>query len=80
VVSGTPFPAVPHPTRLDAAQPDYEAVLQAHRDAMAAGEPGYLDPTTAKFVLTAAYLWERGVCCDQGCRHCPYLAREGPAG
>ena len=22
-----------------------------------------------------AVLWERGECCDSGCRHCPYLAR-----
>jgi hypothetical protein len=26
-------------------------------------------------VLTARYLADRGSCCDQGCRHCPYLAR-----
>ena len=24
------------------------------------------------FVLTAAYLRERGYCCTNGCRHCPY--------
>ena len=25
------------------------------------------------FVLTARYLADRGTCCGQGCRHCPYL-------
>jgi hypothetical protein len=40
---------------------------------MAAGELGYLDPDTGLFVQTAATLADRGECCDQGCRHCPYL-------
>jgi hypothetical protein len=40
---------------------------------MAAGELGYDDPVTGLFVFTAAYLDERGYCCDQGCRHCPYV-------
>ena len=44
----------------------------AHAAAVAAGEPGYPDPTTGLFVLTAAYLRDRGECCGQGCRHCPY--------
>jgi hypothetical protein len=41
---------------------------------MAGDEPGYLDPDTGLFVLTAAYLLERAVCCGTGCRHCPYAA------
>ena len=44
----------------------------AHDRAVAAGEPGYLDPTSGLFVLTAAYLRERGTCCGNGCRHCPW--------
>ncbi|MDQ1711440.1 MAG: hypothetical protein QOE45_890 [Frankiaceae bacterium] len=44
----------------------------AHAAAEAAGEPGYLDPETGLFVLTAAYLLDRGTCCENGCRHCPY--------
>jgi hypothetical protein len=24
------------------------------------------------FVLTEKFLWERGFCCQNGCRHCPY--------
>jgi hypothetical protein len=47
-------------------------IVAAHDAAIASGEPGYIDPTTGLFVLTAAYLADRGTCCDQGCRHCPY--------
>jgi hypothetical protein len=43
-----------------------------HDAAVAAGDPGYLDPETGLFVLTAAYLAARGECCGSGCRHCPY--------
>lgn len=46
--------------------------MAAHDRAVAAGEPGYLDPDTGLFVMTASYLAERGHCCDSGCRHCPY--------
>lgn len=46
----------------------------AHDAAVAAGEPGYLDPDSGLFVLTAAYLADRGTCCGSGCRHCPYGA------
>lgn len=45
---------------------------RAHDDAVAAGEPGYLDPATGLFVMTAAYLAARDWCCGNGCRHCPY--------
>jgi hypothetical protein len=63
----------PHPDRLPLDHPRREAILAAHDDAMAAGELGYLDPDTGLFVQTAATLADRGECCDQGCRHCPYL-------
>ena len=65
--------ARPDPARLDPARPDYQAILAAHGHALAAGEDGYLDPATGLGCCTAAYLWERGTCCDSGCRHCPYL-------
>jgi len=48
------------------------AAQAAHDAAVAAGDPGYLDPETGLFVLTAAYLRDRGSCCGNGCRHCPY--------
>ena len=66
---------VPHVSRLDPNRPDYDAILDAHRTAVDAGEVGYLDPSTGLFVMTAQYLVDRGACCDQGCRHCPFLAR-----
>jgi hypothetical protein len=49
-----------------------DAIEKAHTAALAAGEPGYLDPQTGLFVLTAAYLRDRGFCCGNGCRHCPF--------
>ena len=63
----------PHPNRLDANHPYRDQILAAHAAAMAAGEPGYLDPVSGLFVLTAATLLARGECCDQGCRHCPFV-------
>jgi hypothetical protein len=63
----------PHPARLAPDHPLRAEILAAHDAAMAAGEPGYLDPVSGLFVQTAASLLERGSCCDQGCRHCPYL-------
>jgi hypothetical protein len=65
--------AVPDPGRLDPSRPDYRAVLAAHGRALEAGEDGYLDPSTGLWCFTAAWLWERGSCCDSGCRHCPYV-------
>lgn len=63
----------PHPSRLDPGHPRRDAILAAHSAALAAGEAGYLDPATRLFVLTAQTLADRGQCCAQGCRHCPYL-------
>ena len=62
----------PHPARLAPDHPAREAILAAHAAAMAADEPLYPDPDTGLLVMTAAYLVERGECCDTGCRHCPY--------
>ena len=49
-----------------------DAILAAHRAAVEAGEPGYLDPDTGLFVITAAEHVRRGHCCANDCRHCPY--------
>jgi hypothetical protein len=76
--TGGPLPEErrrPHPDRLPEDHPARRAVLAAHEAAMARGEPGYLDPVTGLFVMTAATLWARGTCCGSGCRHCPYGAR-----
>jgi len=63
----------PHPSRLPPDHPHGAAILAAHRAAVAAGEPGYLDPVTGLFVLTSAELAAQGTCCERGCRHCPYV-------
>jgi len=63
----------PHPDRLAPDHPRRADLLAAHRAAIEAGEPGYLDPATGLFVLTAAELLARGECCERGCRHCPYI-------
>ncbi|MDQ2729072.1 MAG: DUF5522 domain-containing protein [Actinomycetota bacterium] len=68
----------PHPHRLDRGRPDSASVLAAHRRAVAAGRTNYVDPTTGWTVLTAQFLWERGTCCDTGCRHCPYYGDRRP--
>jgi hypothetical protein len=49
-----------------------EEIVRAHEAAIAAGEPGYLDPETGYFVFTSATLLANGACCESGCRHCPY--------
>lgn len=63
----------PHPSRLPPGHPRRDEILACHSAALAATEPGYLDPDTGLFVLTAAYLAERGYCCARGCRHCPFV-------
>ena len=63
----------PHPARLPLDHPGRGEILARHAAAMAAGEAGYIDPDSGLFVLTAAYLRDRGYCCERGCRHCPYV-------
>jgi hypothetical protein len=66
----------PHPGRLDPRRGrEYVAVMDAHHRALLAGDMGYIDPTSGLFVQTARTLWDRGSCCDQGCRHCPFVDR-----
>ena len=49
-----------------------EEIRRAHDAATAARAPGYTDPSSGLFVMTADYLRDRGWCCGNGCRHCPY--------
>lgn len=63
----------PHPDRLEADHPQAPAAVAAHADAVADGVDGYLDPISGMFCFTAAYHWEKGRCCELGCRHCPWL-------
>jgi hypothetical protein len=64
---------VPAASRLGPEHPDRARILAAHAAAMEAGSAGYADPGTGLFVLTAAWLADRGSCCTNGCRHCPYV-------
>lgn len=68
--------ARPHPDRLSAEHPQYAEILAAHTAAVLDDVDGYIDPLTGHWVFTARYLDERGHCCEQGCRHCPWLPRE----
>jgi len=63
----------PHPDRLPLDFPDRAEVLRRHDAAMTAGQPGYIDPASGLFVLTAKFHADRGHCCANGCRHCPYV-------
>jgi hypothetical protein len=40
-------------------------------------EDYYIDG--GQLVFTAAYLLKMGVCCDSGCRHCPFPAAPADA-
>ena len=66
----------PHPDRLPPDQPRRVEMLARHAAAMDAGQAGYDDPDTGLFVLTAAFHMERGTCCNNGCRHCPYVGED----
>ncbi len=66
----------PHPSRLDPQGQGADLVLAAHDAAVAAGETGYTDPLAGWWVFTAVALRDRGSCCDQGCRHCPWVGAE----
>ena len=62
----------PSPTRLPPDHPERDAILSLHAAAIADDRPGYVDPVSGLFVMTAATLRDRGSCCDNRCRHCPY--------
>jgi hypothetical protein len=63
----------PHPGRISALDPRFAEVMERHAAAIESGVPCYQDPATNLSVFTAAFLAERGYCCDSGCRHCPYV-------
>lgn len=62
----------PAASRLAVGHPHRSEILARHQRACASGLSSYQDPATGFSVLTASYLAERGTCCDQGCRHCPW--------
>jgi hypothetical protein len=61
----------------NAGSPSIPAAAQASHDlAVREGESTYVDPDTGYLVMTAATLLERGYCCGNGCRHCPWPPSE----
>jgi hypothetical protein len=44
----------------------------AHQRAVDGGRDFYTDPDTGLMVMTALHLSNRGYCCGNICRHCPY--------
>ena len=47
-------------------------VRELHAQACASNRPTYTDPVTGYEVFTADFLRQRGYCCGNGCRHCPW--------
>jgi hypothetical protein len=68
--------SMPASWRLSPDDPRRAEILAAHDGALTAGDAGYADPATGLFVLTARFLADRGWCCDNGCRHCPYTVTD----
>lgn len=67
----------PAPTRFSPDHPHYAEMMAAHERSITLDTYGYRDPATGLLVFSAKYLWDRGFCCDTGCRHCPYVGRPG---
>lgn len=63
----------PHPSRFGPHCDGYDEAMAAHDRAVKAERPGYVDPVSGLYVMTAADLGQRGWCCDRGCRHCPWI-------
>ncbi|MDA3017825.1 MAG: DUF5522 domain-containing protein [Actinomycetota bacterium] len=63
---------LPSANRLDPENRNYAKIIAAHDEAMSKNLDGYIDPVNSLFVLTAPWLKDRGFCCENNCRHCPY--------
>lgn len=51
---------------------EIENCWDVHAAAVAAGKQSYDDPETGYFVFSEIAHKQRGACCGNGCRHCPY--------
>ena len=51
--------------------------FEIHQQACVNKQDSYIDPETGYDVLTSYYLKNRGYCCTNKCRHCPYGFYEG---
>lgn len=47
-------------------------IAAAHSEACEAKKDSYIDPITGYQVMTSYFLKNRGTCCNNNCRHCPY--------
>ncbi|CAG8473256.1 hypothetical protein C2G38_476224 [Gigaspora rosea] len=45
---------------------------EAHRIAVQNNQNTYTDPETSYIVMTELFHKQRGYCCGNNCRHCPY--------
>ncbi|CAG8622532.1 23334_t:CDS:2 [Dentiscutata erythropus] len=45
---------------------------EAHRIAVQNNQTTYTDPETSYIVMTELFHKQRGYCCGNNCRHCPY--------
>lgn len=68
---------IPAPARFSPEHPRFAEVIELHERSITLDTYGYRDPSTGLLVFSAKYLWDRGFCCDTGCRHCPYVGRPG---
>jgi hypothetical protein len=46
--------------------------LAVEKQASAEKKDSYIDPVTGYQVMTSYFLKNRGTCCNNNCRHCPY--------
>lgn len=46
--------------------------LAAEKQASEEQKDSYTDPLTGYQVMTSYFLKNRGTCCNNNCRHCPY--------
>lgn len=49
-----------------------EAAIEIEKAASMACQVSYIDPLTGYQVMTSYFLKNRGTCCNNNCRHCPY--------
>lgn len=66
----------PSPKRLKPDDPFRDEILKLHSQAIESNLDEYKDPKSGFQVLTAKFHSNRGFCCDQMCRHCPYVTSD----
>ena len=49
-----------------------QSIEELHRLACENGQETYIDPESGFMVLTSQAHLNRGICCGNRCRHCPY--------